>query len=395
MNATLEKTKTPGIYKRGGRYVAVYRDGRGKQRKAFAPTLKAARAVKAAKMTDVNRGEHRELSQETFASYAPKWITTYAGRTKRGLGSDTRDDYRKALERHAIPFLGRLRLSEIEPRDIKALAKEIGDSGVSAGTVRLQLAPVKALLAEAFEEGLIRANPAAGVRIARPDHEHRDHDDEVQPLAPEQLAQLLEELPAEWRLFYVFLAETGLRIGEAIEVRFGDVDFGTRRLSVDRQFYRGKVRKPKGGKTRRIPISRELSQALWTRQGHEDELLFTSERGQRIDQSNLMRRVLKPAAVRAGLGTLVKGRNGLRAKTWVGHHTFRHTAATTLFRDGWNAKQVQRFLGHSDAGFTLRVYVHLLDEDLPEPPSVGNKWATGEAQADRNETTPLAAVSAS
>jgi integrase len=164
-------------------------DGRGRQRKAFAHSLKEARALKAAKTTDVNRGEHRELSQETFATYAPKWIETYAGRTKRGLGSDTRDDYRKALERHAIPFLGRLRLSEIEPRDIKALAKEIADSGVSAGTVRLQLAPVKALLAEAFEEGLIRANPAAGVRIARPEQEQEE---EVRPLAPEQLESLLQ-----------------------------------------------------------------------------------------------------------------------------------------------------------------------------------------------------------
>ena len=38
-----------------------------------------------------------------------------------------------------------------------------------------------------------------------------------------------------------------------------------------------------------------------------------------------------------------------------------------LFRRGWNAVQVQRFLGHSDPGFTQRTYVHLLDEDLPEP----------------------------
>jgi hypothetical protein len=54
---------------------------------------------------------------------------------------------------------------------------------------------------------------------------------------------------------------------------------------------------------------------------------------------------------------------------------------------------VQRFLGHSDGGFTLRVYVHLLDEDLPEPPAVGNRWATGETQTDRNADERLAAVS--
>lgn len=409
MSTQLVKTSTPGIYKRGGRYVAVYR-AHGRQRKVFARTLKEARALKAAKTTDVNRGEHRELAQETFAGYAPSWIETYTGRTARGIGADTLADYRKALERHAIPFLGQLKLSEIEPRDLKALAKEIADTGVSANTVRLQLAPVKALLAEAFEEGLIRANPAAGVRIARPAQETEV--EEVRALAPEELEQLLAELPEEWRPFYIFLAETGLRIGEAIEARFGDVDFGAQRLNVQRQLYRGKVRKPKGAKTRRIPLSRELAQALWIRQGEPDELLFTSEWGKQIAASNLMRRVLKPAAVRAGLGQWATTRadssttgptttstttsaRATRAETWVGFHTFRHTAATTLFRSGWNAKQVQRFLGHSDAGFTLRVYVHLLDEDLPEPPSVGNRWATGEAQTDRNEQVELAAVSAS
>jgi hypothetical protein len=44
MSATLEKTTTPGIYKRGGRYVAVYR-ANGRQRKVFARTLKEARAL--------------------------------------------------------------------------------------------------------------------------------------------------------------------------------------------------------------------------------------------------------------------------------------------------------------------------------------------------------------
>jgi len=391
----MERTATPGIFKRGASYVAVYRDPNGRQRKAFAKTLKEARRLKAAKTTDVNRGEHRELSQETFAAYAPTWIEAYAGRTRRGLLADTRDDYRKALERHAIPFLGRLRLSEIEPRDIKALAKEIGDQGVSQRTVTLALAPVKALLADAFEEGLIRSNPGAGVRIfVQPESEQsgEEEEEEVRALEPEQLERLLAELPAEWRPFYGFLAETGLRIGEAIEARFGDVDFGSKRLRVDRQFYRGKIRKPKGGKKREITLSQELAQALWRRRGADAELLFTAERGGRLIPSNLMSRVLKPAAARAGLAD------------WVGHHTFRHTCATRLFRgrldedtgeivDRWSAPQVQIFLGHSDPGFTLRVYVHLMPTDLPEPPSVGNTWATREAQTSRDNEDALAAVS--
>lgn len=49
---------------------------------------------------------------------------------------------------------------------------------------------------------------------------------------------------------------------------------------------------------------------------------------------------------------------------WVGFHTFRHTCASLLFAGGKDVKQVQEWLGHADPGFTLRTYVHLLDEGL-------------------------------
>lgn len=72
-----------------------------------------------------------------------------------------------------------------------------------------------------------------------------------------------------------------------------------------------------------------------------------------------------------------------------------------LFRSGWNAKQVQNFLGHSDPGFTLRTYVHLLPEDLPEPSfpplSVwqgGNAGATKATETRRNGSRQRVAVSA-
>jgi integrase len=61
---------------------------------------------------------------------------------------------------------------------------------------------------------------------------------------------------------------------------------------------------------------------------------------------------LKPAALQAGVG-------------WAGWHTLRHTCATSLFRAGANAKQVQVWLGHHSPAFTLAVYVHLLPDDLP------------------------------
>jgi integrase len=51
---------------------------------------------------------------------------------------------------------------------------------------------------------------------------------------------------------------------------------------------------------------------------------------------------------------------------WVGLHTLRHTCATLLVSRGLNAKQVQAWLGHHKASFTLDVYIHLLVDELPD-----------------------------
>lgn len=364
----MEKTKHPGIYRRGSRYVVVYRDPQGRQRKKFAETLRQALDAKAMLRADVRRGEYRTLSRVGFADYARDWIETYQGRTSRGVGEGSRDDYRDALERNAIPFFGNARLPEIEPRDLKKFAARLQARGLKPGSVKKLMAPVKCLLADAVEEGLIRSNPAAGMRIAQPNDESLDEVEKVKALSEDDLRRLLKQLPEAWRFFFDFLSQTGLRIGEAIELRHSDVEGNW--LRVSRRYYRGRVGLPKGRKSRRVPMSRELARQLWAlrKEGAvSDDLVFTSAKGQRIDPSNVMSRVLKPAAIEADLGEWVGEGAHLRADTWVGFHTFRHTCATRLFRSGWNAVQVKDFLGHSDPGFTLRTYVHLLPEDLPEP----------------------------
>ena len=140
-----------------------YRDERGKKRWGSAATIAEARTAKAAAVADVARGEFRTRSKITFAEYASKWIASYGGRTRRGIGPETLADYRKALGLDengeptgtgAVAFFGRRRLVEIDPSDVKAYAAHVassprrrGKGKLSPGTVRLQLAPVKALFA--------------------------------------------------------------------------------------------------------------------------------------------------------------------------------------------------------------------------------------------------------
>jgi integrase len=135
------------------------------------------------------------------------------------------------------------------------------------------------------------SNPALGVRVSRRRGD-TDEPEKVKVLEYEQLTQLLDALPEETRLFFDFLFETGLRIGEAVELRWGDVDTSAGRLSVDRQFSRGRLRKPKGDKKRKVRLSSRMTLELRSLRGarHDDQLVFTADRGGRLIPSNMMRR---------------------------------------------------------------------------------------------------------
>src|SRR5829696_865680 len=121
-------------------------------------------------------------SRVRFADYADEWLATYRAHVRRHprgddrrvpgalLGRSKRDVElmrRDGQPMGAVAFFGRRRLAEVEPRDVKRYVAELLACGYAANTVRLFLAPVKALC-HALEDGLVRANPTAGVRIPRP-----------------------------------------------------------------------------------------------------------------------------------------------------------------------------------------------------------------------------------
>jgi integrase len=370
----------PGIYRRGGRYVVRYRDARGRQHKKFARTLAEARELRATKTADVARGEHRDVSRERFDTYAARWTRTYAGRTKNGIRDQTRREYAVALgidpgprdrpadepwepyepARAAIEFFGRMRLAEIAPQDVAEYADSIAKRGVAADTVRLALAPLKALLATAVQSGDIRSNPSVGLRFVRPaDGDEVEQEEKAKALSEDELERLLAAVDLEWRLLVTLVAQAGLRISEGLPLRWRDLDFGRRRLLVRRSVRNGRVGKPKTKNSRRdVPLTAEMATALWNARASaanrdDDALVFPARDGGFLDRGTVYG-VVKRAAKTAGV-------------PWAGTRTLRHTAASVLFRSGWNAKQVCDFLGHHSPAFTLSVYVHLLPDDLPEP----------------------------
>lgn len=365
MPSKYERTSTPGIYRRGKIYVIKQRDRTGRMHARSASTMSEAKTIQATLRADAAHGTLFVETRDRFDDYAREWVRTYAGRTSRGFRSSTREEYERSLRLHAIPFFGRMRLSDIQPPDIKAYIASCDAKGLGKHGVKNALCPVKALLATAFEDGLIRNNPSANVRaILNHADEQFDEsgadvaEDQVRALTPDELSRFLDALPSKHQLFPRFLVSTGLRIGEAVELRWKDIDLAGGKLHVRRAYYRGVIGPPKTRfGVRSIPLTVELQEALRelrSRTAHaaDDDFAFGSRTGTRLDAHNYRTRVIRTTASRAGL-------------PWVSFHTLRHTFASICFRSGCNAKQVQLLLGHHAASFTLDTYVHATEDDLP------------------------------
>ncbi len=371
--AATEKTRTPGIFKRGGRYVFSYRAD-GKQHWESCRTLDEARRLKQVRTADIARGEFEQRSRLTLHEYARDWVERYQGRGRRGFRENTRDEYRRQLERFVFEyFSSSLRLTELTPSKIAAFVAWLSDEQregkvLADATIRRTLSPLRACLASAVREGVIRSNPARDVDLPhRPTIEGVDSDG-IHAMSREELSTLLALMPDDWRPLFWFLAATGLRISEAIALRWEDLQLSgaTPRVTVRRALVKGRLGPPKSRHGRRdVPLPKDLAAVLsrtrrasrW--QGDED-LVFPARNGSPLMPGNVRRRVLVPAAEKAGV-------------PWVGFHAFRHTCASMLFADGRNAVQVQRWLGHHSAAFTLATYVHLLDGDVGEPLDVARR----------------------
>lgn len=354
---TLIPTKTPGVYRRGAGYVVRFRDPRGRQRQRAARTLAEARRLRSELAADVSRGEYRADTKVTFGAYAEAWKKSYTGRTGRGIRPETLREYHRDLTR-AVDRFARLKLAEVTPADVKGYARALAEEGFRPATIRRKLAPVKAMFATAVEEGVLRANPTAGVRIGAPVSDGAPEEERVKALSPEQLGALIREVPDDWRrLFVRLLAQTGLRQSEAIGLRWRDLDLGARRLHVRQRVRDGQVGAPKSGRGRReVPLSPGLAKALAEhrlRSMHsgDERYVFSGRDGAPVAGRDCYR-WYKPAAARAGA-------------PWAGFHALRHTAASRWLLSGVTIAQVARLLGHHDPGFTLRVYISVMPADLP------------------------------
>ncbi len=151
----------PGIFKKGGRYLVHFRY-KGRQKARSFRTLSEADRFKGKVMA----GDAQPTSREPFKRYAARWIESYTGRTASGVGNSTRASYADALARIAMPYFGTTRMDEIDAPMLRDFIASLAAKKLSPSTIRRYYAPVRALLATAYEDGLIRRVSGSGTNLS-------------------------------------------------------------------------------------------------------------------------------------------------------------------------------------------------------------------------------------
>ncbi len=379
----LEKVRNnPGVYRRhangcrsNGRckcpYVVRWKAG-GASHKQMFPTLDLAREFKG-KMGS-GKGTRRPLSSQTVRDYFPTWLSTYRGRTSRGLEESSRREYETSFRLHIEPLpISRLRMRDLGAPDVRDWVTDLERRGCSPTTIRKAKAALAVMLACAVEDGDLSSNPAAGVRYVPSDAAKRRHPKrQRRKLTAADVTAILQAMPEQWRMFFLLLTQTGVRIGELLGLTWQHVHLGDDpHILVAEQFYKGERKRLKtDASMARVPLSPAV--AVWLAELRPadispDRPVFASVTGTPLMYSNMYTRVLRPALRDAGIAQKV-GEDERGDPIWdyqgVAFHAFRKACGSLLLAQGKNLKQVQGWLRHSQLTTTLNVYIHDVDDGL-------------------------------
>ena len=355
-----------GIYQQpNGKYAVCVRvNGRARFR-----TLEAATLVEALRQRELLQniariGELPLSPRLTFAEVATRWLAEFETKVAAGERRDrTLDLYRSQLRRHLLPRLGRRRLALITADDVVAVMRELQADGLSPWTVKRILGALSCVFTFALRRGYIAAHPFH--RLERDERPHPLRSDQ-RVLTRTELARLFAACPRRYRPLLVTGAYTGMRLSEVLGLSWGDVDFAAGVIHVRHQLARGRRGVPPHrippktrASVREIPLLPQLAAVLRQHKRNSrftrgSDYVFATSRGTAFLHHNVSKRVLRRAAVNAGLD-----RDGRRVR----FHDLRHTFASHLIIDiRLDVVQVSRMLGHARTSMTLDTYTHLFEE---------------------------------
>ena len=324
---------------------------------------------------EAQRQRFVEPTRQTLGQYLPQWVE----RKRTELKPKTLHDYERVVRTIIVPALGAKPLQDLSPAMIQAWQDTLAPTPDTPGAAQAALAfrCLRSALSDAERLGLITENPAKRARPALRASRKR----EGFTLGEARAILAASESEGLAPLFE-FVLYTGLRLGEALGLRWSDVDWEAGRIAVRHNrvpvgghMIEGSPKVEKSVRTmallaaamdvlRRQRALQDGARIAAAKDWRDDGWVFTTRTGGGLDASNAeraFRRIRKRAGVRE-----------------LPPHSLRHATASILLGAGVPVAVAAKMMGHSVAVF-CEVYADLLVEATHDAARQADQWLAQQA----------------
>lgn len=333
----------------GPTFYVVIREGAKLHRERVGKDRQAAERALRKLGTQVDEGLFQPQKSIRFSAWADRYLD--------GLEREpsTVHSYRATMG-YAKQAFGEKVVRRLTTEDVKRFTSIMRDAGASDSTRAKHLRVLVACLNSAIAHGFASRNSASELpKGERP----RARRKESAYFENDELPRLFGEIPAGvYRELFMVGLKTGMRLGELLALRWGDVDLVDACIRVRWSFTGGRLASPKNHERRDVDLTPELVEALgawWGELGRpgDDKLVFPgATKTGYVNGQVVLRRELYPAMEAAGIPRV--GPTGEK-RTF---HSLRHTFAKRALENGRQITWLSRHLGHSSLAITTEVYGH-------------------------------------
>lgn len=296
-----------------------------------------------------------EPSSESLSAYLDRWLKIVV---KQRVTAKTYQSYQDIVNTYIKTGLKDMPLSKLTSERIQDFYNSLLDKPLSSRTVRYTHSVLRSALSQAVKWNMLHNNPCNFIDLPKQKKQ------EMKVLTTSEAYKFMEAIVySKWKPFFSLLLASGMRPGEALGLKWMDVDFGERRIQVQRALSKTKagwkLEDPKTPQSRRsIPIPpsvmgdlqehKENQESMKKKDKYNDiGLVFTNDKGEPPDLRSIFVKHFKPLLKQAELPD-------------IRLYDLRHTCATLLLSAGVNPKIVAERLGHSSITLTLDTYSHVL-----------------------------------
>ena len=356
-----ERGIMPSRYQRGsvvlrGKKVRVwYGTYREEVRNADGETVRRQKCIRLGTVAELStKNAARKILAELMDTPAPGAPLKFRELSEKWMGAEgpvmktsTLNHYQNALKAYLLPAFGERDVRRITREEIQLfLAKKA--TSYSHSSLRSMRVVLSLVLGWGANSQYLERNPCLKIRLPK---EAGGRKVTRTVLTGEQVSALVSKLEEPYATLVLFLCSTGLRIGEAVAVKWSDVEGDV--LHVTHRIYDGEEDEVKSdAAARSLPLDSNLLKRM--RKLGNSEYVFCSRAGTPINPGNGMKRYVHPVAKELGIEL-------------GGWHDFRHTLTTTLRRSGVHPVTVSGVLGHSKVDLAMNVYDRATLADFRAP----------------------------